>query len=183
MGKEMKTGNVLHVPGLMVAFSCLLLAGTTTGQMKLLLHNDFEKGLQKWERRGAGGVSIKSSKKDAANGKKSLWVTGREQFWQGAQLNVSEMLEAGKNYKFTVSAKLESGQQPAVLKMTIQRGDNRWEPIASATTTDAEWTTLSGGFRPDGGDPYLLVFVESEDPKSSYFLDGFKIEVPKAPAD
>ena len=70
----MKTRKVILVPGLVVAFSCLLLAGTATGQMKLLVHNNFEKGTQKRERRGAGGVSIKSSKKDAANGKKSLWV-------------------------------------------------------------------------------------------------------------
>ena len=179
----MKTGTVLLVPRLMVAFSCLLLAGTATGQMKLLVHNDFEKGTQKWERRGAGGVSIKSSKKDAANGKKSLWVKGREEFWQGAQLNVSKMLKAGRDYRFTVSVKLESGQQPAVLKMTMQRGDDRWDPIAAANTTDAEWTTISGGFRPAAGDPYLLIFVESENPKTSYFLDDFKIEVSEAPAN
>lgn len=110
-------------------------------------------------------------------------VERREEFWQGAQLHVSKMLKAGRDCRFTVSAELESGQQPAVLKTTMQRGDNRWDPIAAAKTTDARWTTISDGFRPDRGDPYLLVFVESENPKTSCSLDDFKIEVSGAPAN
>ena len=136
---------------------------------------DFEKGTQKWERRG-NNVSVRSSDKESASGEKSLQVKGRTEFWQGAQLNVSGILSKGKTYRLTASVKLESGMQPAVLKMTMQRGDNRWDTLAVTNASDAGWSTFAGTFRPDGGDAYLLVFIESEDPKVAYYIDDFRIE-------
>jgi hypothetical protein len=149
---------------------------TANGQVKEILSSDFEKGTQKWEARGAGGVSIRSTDKDAAGGQKSLQVRGRKEFWQGAQLNLTNFLKAGVTYRFKVKTKLEAGSEPAVLKMTLQRGDQAFYSLSAAPASDKEWITLSGSYRPDGKDPYLLVYVESEDPRVSYFLDDFSIE-------
>lgn len=153
----------------------LALPTAVLAQSSEIVLTDFEKGTQKWERRG-NNVSVKSSDKEAATGSKSLQVKGRTEFWQGAQLNVTGILSRGKTYRLTASVKLEEGMQPAVLKMTMQRGDNRWDTLAVTNASDAVWSTFSGTFRPDGGDPYLLVFIESEDPRVSYYIDDFKIE-------
>ena len=144
------------------------------GQSNLIVSSDFEKGTQKWERRGS--VSIRTTDKEAAGGKKSLHVKGRTEFWQGAQLNVTNLVSSGKSYRFTVSVKLEQGSKPALVKMTMQKGDNLFESVAAAGATDASWTNLSGIFRP-GGEPYQLVYIESEDPRAAFYIDDFSIEL------
>ena len=171
--------NILRtsITGIFVACAAVVLVPfTANGQANEILSTDFEKGTQKWEARGAGAVSIRSTDKEAAGGKRSLLVRGRKEFWQGAQLNLTNLLKAGITYRFKVKAKLESGSVPAVLKMTLQKGDQAFYSLSAAPASDKEWVTLSGSYRPDGKDPYLLVYVESEDPRVSYFLDDFSIE-------
>ncbi|MDH3529864.1 MAG: carbohydrate binding domain-containing protein, partial [Acidobacteriota bacterium] len=160
---------------------CVLNAVVVSGQENLVLETDFEKGTQKWEKRGADTVSIKTTKKEAANGQKSLQIGGRRENWQGAQLNITNLLKPGVTYLFTVSAKLKAGEQPDDIKMTMQRGDNQFEGIAMARVTEGGWTTLSGRFRPSGGDPYMLVYIEATGERTSYYIDDFKIEVLEAP--
>jgi len=151
------------------------LSSPITGQTKVILANGFDDGTGKWEKRGAS-VSIRSTDKQAVTGKKSLFVRGRKEFWQGAQLNVTNLLKAGRTYRFSVSVRLDDGSQPAVIKMTMQRGDNRWDPLSSTIASDTAWAAFSGSFKYGGGDPYLLIYLESEDPTVSFFIDEFRIE-------
>ncbi len=153
----------------------VLLPVTVLAQSGIVLENDFEKGTHKWERRGT--ASISSSKDAAASGTKSLKISGRSAFWQGGQLNLTNLLIAGKTYKFTVSAKLAKGEKSDEIKLTMQRGDNDFTGIASVTFNADEWTTMSGQFKPSGQDSYLLVFVEAARANSSFFIDDFKIEL------
>ncbi len=139
-----------------------------------IVSSDFEKDTQGWEPRGA--VSISSSKDQFASGKKSLKVSGRREFWQGAQLNLTKYLKANTAYKFSLSVKLGKGEKPDDLKMTMQKGDTGYETIAAANANADGWTTLSGKFKPAGGEPYLLVYIEAARPNTSYFIDDFKIE-------
>jgi endo-1,4-beta-xylanase len=170
-GKEMKITVSLLAIALAIAFA----PSAARSQAVEVLNADFEKGSQKWERRG-NNVSVRTTDKAAATGTKSLHVKDRSEFWQGAQLNLTRVLKKGKAYRFTVSVRLEEGREPALIKLTMQRGDNLWTPIAAATVSDGDWTKLSGVFRPDGGDPYLLIFLESEDARTSFYMDDFKIE-------
>ncbi len=161
--------------GLFISISLSLAAFSVAGfaQDEMIFQSDFEKGKQTWEKRGA---SIGTTKKEAANGKKSLRVMGRREVWQGAQLNVSKYLVAGKKYKFTVSVKLSKKEAPDVIRMTMERGNSNFSGIAGAKANANEWTTLSGTFVPSGSDPYLLVFIEAGRSTTAYFLDDFKIE-------
>jgi endo-1,4-beta-xylanase len=145
-------------------------------QSNILLQNDFEKGVDKWEPRGQG-VSIASSKDQAAGGMKSLRVSGRSANWQGAQLNITKLVAAGTAYKFSLSVKLAKGHQPDDIKMTMQRGDNQFVELGFATVTPDAWAAISGRFKPTGRDPYLLLYVEALRPNTSYFIDDFKIEL------
>ena len=139
-----------------------------------IVSNDFESDTQSWEARGA--ASISSAKDQAAGGKKSLKVTGRKDFWQGAQLNVTKLLKANTAYKFSLSIRLGKGEKPDDVKMTMQKGDSQYEQIAAANANADGWTTLSGNFKPSGGDPYLLVYIEAARQNTAYFIDDFKIE-------
>lgn len=159
-------------------FSLMLVLsiGSVSAQSEIVLQNDFEKGTEKWESRGTGSVSIRTSKDQAHGGTKSMKVTGRSASWQGAQLNVTKLLTAGTAYKFTVSVKLNKGESPDLIKMTMQRGDNQFDGVGGATVDADNWTTISGRFKPTGGDPYLLIYIEAGRERTSFFIDDFKIE-------
>lgn len=146
---------------------------------EVVVSNDFEKGTEKWESRGS--VSISSSKDEALSGTKSLRVSGRREFWQGAQLNIIKLLSPGKTYKFTVSIKLAKNNNPDNVKMTIQRGSGNSESIfdnvAMVNANPDGWQTMSGTFKPSGSDGYILVYLEAEKPNTSFYVDDFKIEI------
>ena len=129
----------------------ILFASAVSAQSDVVLVNNFEKDVQGWENRGAATISV--SKDQAAGGAKSLKVSGRREFWQGAQLNVTKVLKANTTYKFTLSIRLGKGEKPDDVKMTMQKGDNGYEQIAAANAGADGWTTLSGKFKSAGGDP------------------------------
>ncbi|NNF00202.1 MAG: hypothetical protein HKN25_14380 [Pyrinomonadaceae bacterium] len=156
-----------------ISLVCAVFAVSVFAQDEIIFQSDFEKGTQPWEKRGA---SIGTTKKEAAGGKKSLRVSGRRDTWQGAQLNVTKLLQKGKQYKFTVSVKLAKKQSPDEIKMTMERGNNNYSQIAAANANADGWTTISGSFSPTGSDPYLLLYLEAAGARTSYFLDDFKIE-------
>ena len=145
-------------------------------QSEIILENGFEKGVEKWESRGER-VFIKSEKDQVASGAKSLKISGRSAFWQGAQLNITKLLSAGRTYKFSLSVKLAKGEPADDVKMTMQRGDNQFDGVGIANANPNEWTTISGKFKPSGGDLYLLLYVEAGRANTSFYIDDFKIEL------
>ncbi len=154
----------------------LLLVVPCFAQSEVVLQSDFENGTQNWETRGER-VSIKSDKEQAASGTKSLKISGRSANWNGAQLNLTKILSAGKVYKFTVAVKLAKGEAIDEIKMTMQRGDSQYDGVGITNANANEWTLLSGKFKPSGGDPYLLLYVEAGRAKTSYYIDDFKVEL------
>lgn len=165
----------------LVCVFTLIIAFTTAtvfAQDGVILENDFEKGKQGWETRGER-VSIKDSKDEAASGERSLKVSKRSDFWNGAQLNLTKILTAGNVYKFTVSVKLDEGEAADEVKLTMQRGDDQFGSVGSATASSDAWTRISGNFNISSTDPFLLIYVEAARPKTSFFIDDFKIELIK----
>ena len=160
---------------LVISIICVASAVNAFGQNVEVLRTDFEKGTQKWEARG-GRVSIKTTKKEWAGGKKSLKVSGRRENWQGTQLNITSKLESGMTYLFTVSVKLDKGEKPDDIKMTMQGGDNKFYGVGAVSANAQEWKTFSGKFANTGGAPYLLIYIEASRANTSYFIDDFKIE-------
>ncbi|MDQ3800530.1 MAG: carbohydrate binding domain-containing protein [Acidobacteriota bacterium] len=149
-------------------------AAESFAQTSAVLENNFEKGTDRWETRGT--ASVGSSKEQAASGTKSLRVTGRTTNWHGAQLNVTKILAGGQVYKFSAAVRLAKGENPDEIKMTMQRGDNQYETVGTATANADGWTTVSGNFKPSGRDSSLLVYIEAGRANTAYFIDDFKIE-------
>lgn len=154
----------------------ILSVSSVFAQSEPILTSDFENGTQNWETRGER-VSIKSDKTFAASGTKSLKIAGRSANWNGAQLNLTKTLAAAKTYQLTVSVKLAKGEAADEIKMTMQRGDTQFDGVGSTNVTANEWTTFSGKFKPSGGDPYLLIYIEAGRAGTSYYIDDFKIKL------
>jgi endo-1,4-beta-xylanase len=163
--------NLVCLFSIVLAFSVV----TISAQSQVIFQSDFEKGTQSWETRGER-VSIKSAKDMSATGAKSMKISGRNANWNGTQLNVTKMLSVGKTYNFTVAVKLNKGESPDDVKMTVQGGDTQYYGVAATKANADEWTTFSGKFKPSGSDPYLLIYIEAGRDNTSFYIDDFKIE-------
>ncbi|MEC5198825.1 GH35 family endo-1,4-beta-xylanase/peptidoglycan/xylan/chitin deacetylase (PgdA/CDA1 family) [Arthrobacter sp. PL16] len=147
-------------------------AGETTG-----ITSSFESGTDGWTARG-DGVQVTAGS-DARTGTGSLLVTNRTQPWHGAALDVTAGLPVGVAVEVSVWAKLAPGQQPASLKVSVQRdngGGSAYDGVAGAgaTVTADGWTQLKGTYTLGGEADKAQVYVEGP-VGVDFVLDDFSL--------
>jgi endo-1,4-beta-xylanase len=162
--------SVFHL----ILMTLILFTNAVLAQSDFIYQNDFEKNQDKWEPHGSSSVSL--TKDEAANGVKSLKVSGRSANWHGAHLSVTKLLTPGETYRFTASVKLLKGFQPDEIKLTMQRGENQYQQVATGTVSADEWRTLTGIYKVPNGKDSLLFYIEAGRGNTSYVIDDFKIE-------
>ncbi|CCE75600.1 endo-1,4-beta-xylanase [Clavibacter nebraskensis] len=139
--------------------------------------SDFESGTGAWAPRG-DGVRIAPST-EARTGSGSLLVTDRTQEWHGAALDVTGALTVGQQVEVTVWARLAAGEEPASLKVSVQRdtgGGSGYDGVAGAAarvTADA-WTELTGTYTLGGPVDKAQVYVEGT-VGADFLLDDFQL--------
>ncbi|MBM7410853.1 endo-1,4-beta-xylanase [Clavibacter michiganensis] len=139
--------------------------------------SDFESGTGAWAPRG-DGVRIAPST-EARTGSGSLLVTDRTQEWHGAALDVTSALAVGQQVEVTVWARLAAGEEPASLKVSVQRdtgGGSGYDGVAGAAarvTADA-WTELTGTYTLGGPVDRAQVYVEGT-VGADFLLDDFQL--------
>jgi endo-1,4-beta-xylanase len=139
--------------------------------------SDFESGTGAWAPRG-DGVRIAPST-TAHTGSGSLLVTDRTQEWHGAALDVTSSLAVGQQVEVTVWARLAPGEEPASLKVSVQRdtgGGSGYDGVAGAAarvTADA-WTELTGTYTLGGPVDRAQVYVEGT-VGADFLIDDFQL--------
>jgi endo-1,4-beta-xylanase len=139
--------------------------------------SDFESGTGAWAPRG-DGVRIAPST-TAHTGSGSLLVTARTQEWHGAALDVTSSLVVGQQVEVTVWARLAPGEEPASLKLSVQRdlgGGSGYDGVAGAAarvTADA-WTELTGTYTLGGPVDRAQVYVEGT-VGADFLIDDFQL--------
>lgn len=141
----------------------------------------FEDGAQGWTPRGEASVSVAADV--AHSGSRSLLVTNRAANWQGATVDVSQLLKPGKTYKVGGYVRLAQGAPASRVIITMQRtptgGDTVYEwiaPSAEKGVTDAEWVQLQGNYSYSGEAKELLLYVESPDAALvSFYIDDITV--------
>ncbi|OUE09077.1 Endo-1,4-beta-xylanase A precursor [Clavibacter michiganensis] len=137
----------------------------------------FEGGTDGWSPRG-DGVRISPSA-IAHTGSGSLLVADRTQEWHGAALDVTSALSVGQQVEVTVWARLAAGEEPASLKVSVQRdtgGGSGYDGVAGAAarvTADA-WTELTGTYTLGGPVDKAQVYVEGT-VGTDFLLDDFQL--------
>ncbi|HKX32209.1 MAG TPA: carbohydrate binding domain-containing protein, partial [Blastocatellia bacterium] len=159
-----------------------------------LIRNDFEDGtLQGWIPRG-GGVVLTNSTEVAQSGTHSLKTAGRTAGFHGPSLDLLGRVLKGGTYQISASVRLVAGQPASQLRATMQRtladGTNQFDQVAASAAngvTDAAWVTLQGQYSFGADVNGLLLYIESADPTSSYYVDDFSITIlvppPNGPQD
>lgn len=126
-------------------------------------HYDFENGTQDWS--GRGGETC-SSGSDTDFGSKCLTVSGRENAWQGPQVELDTYaMEPGKSYSFSANVKYDSGPETSMFKFTMSHGsgdDTAYVNIASEEVTKGQWTQLANtSFTIPSGASNVHIYLET----------------------
>jgi endo-1,4-beta-xylanase len=152
-------------------------AAPATAQTQIVSHNFDDGTVQGWIPRG--GVTLTASTDVARSGTHSLKTTGRTQGFHGPSLSVTSLLAPNASYQITGWVRLVAGQPASNLKFTVQRttgGTNFFNQVNTAVnTTDAAWVQLQGTYSFAEAGSALLLYLESDDPTSAYYLDDFTI--------
>src|SRR5579871_5451501 len=93
---------------------------SVTSALTGTITNDFEDGTtQGWG--PFGSPTVANSTDVAFSGTHSLLTTGRTATYMGPSLNLSGQLSPGANYKISLEARLQAGQSPTTLQVTMMR--------------------------------------------------------------
>ncbi|MBN1427390.1 MAG: endo-1,4-beta-xylanase [Anaerolineae bacterium] len=147
---------------------------------------DFEDGTtQGWKPRADEGstVSVDVATDVAHSGSNSLLTTKREENWNGATVDVMNLLKPDTTYEFSAFVKLADGAPASRLVLTMQRtptdGDSKYEwiaPSAEDGVTDADWVELKGKYSYAGEVAELMLYVESPDEELvDFYVDDVTI--------
>jgi endo-1,4-beta-xylanase len=153
-------------------------APPAAAQPTTVLTGDFEDGTtQGWTGRGSAAVAVTTA---AANGgTHSLLTTSRTAAFNGPSHDMQGILFKGATYTVSAQVRLLAGEAATALHATVQRtptgGSTAFERVASANVTDAAWSQLLGDYSFQADSSQILLYVESDSPTASYYLDDVSI--------
>ncbi|MDR1829354.1 MAG: endo-1,4-beta-xylanase [Candidatus Fibromonas sp.] len=148
--------------------------GEATGDENgYFFYHDFEGGTtQGWARRGDETVANSSNQKNS--GSRSIYVSGRNQNWNGAQFTLPSEFKAGNEYSFSVMARHE-GQGTITFKLSLQydstNGTTKYPNIVEVEAASGEWVQLSTtSYKLPPGTGFSI-YVELDNANTSFYVD------------
>lgn len=138
---------------------------------------DFEDGTQGWGARGSEKVSLCTTK--SYKGSNSIMSSGRTSSWQGATTDITNLLEEGKSYYFSVwvmydaSSASNSQKMNLSLACTPTGGSETYKNLVSETVNKGTWTLFKTSFTYNGGMDVVKLYVEGG--TMDFYLDEISI--------
>lgn len=168
-------------------FSNVSIKAFAESTKNLVQNGSFEDGeVGKWHTRGVDSVKLQvTDETKAAEGEKSLKVTGRSKDWHGPAYSVMDILQKGKTYNISVKVKAVAGEKALgkaeVVTLSLERkidDASGYTNVSSATNINEDtWTTVSGNYTLDysGNLTLLDIYVESSTTDLSFYIDDLVI--------
>lgn len=149
---------------------------TTESPGEVVAATDFEDGTQQgWGPRG--DATAAPTQDDAFAGGWSLLTTGRTETWNGPSFTLTNLVEPGTTYGFTLWLKLAPGEEPAELRVSAQTdadGTSSFQNLTPNTEVTADdWVEFTGTFTPAGPADAYHLYAESASSLASFYLDEF----------
>ncbi|HRR76278.1 MAG TPA: glycoside hydrolase family 11 protein [Ruminococcus sp.] len=143
----------------------------------VLLYSSFDKTTSPWS--GRGGATIEQDKDNYYAGGNGLYVSGRTETWNGAELSLdSTTFVPGKTYSFSGAVLQKSGSD-VDMKLTLQyslSGKDNYDEIALKSVKSGQWTDLSNtSFTIPSGAENLVLYFEAPDDKTDFYVDEVTI--------
>lgn len=122
----------------------------------------FESGESGFTGRGSAQVEVVDSQ--ANEGTYSLYVTGREEVWNGAIVDLSELLEANSRYIITAYVYYDEGPDTVHIDAKLERNSDQYPTFASIYAKKGEWTMMRGAINlPEDTESAALYFETGYD--------------------
>ena len=136
-------------------------------------NSSFDSSAGDWAGRGDAAVALNSANYYSG---KSLFVSGRSDYWHGAAIELGSSFKAGSTYSFSGAVMQRSGESTS-MKLTLQYtldGEEMYDEVASATVKTNEWTKLENtSFTIPAGATGMILYVEAPDSLTDFYIDEF----------
>lgn len=151
-------------------------SGEVEVQQADIFADNFESGETKFIGRGSAKVEIVADK--GGEGSNSLYVSERTATWNGAMIDVDNVMKASTIYVMSAMLYYEEGPDSIQIDCKFERNGNSYHDFASAIVKKGEWTEITG----DMVTPNLMntpfVYFETSYSGSdiiNFYIDDFKL--------
>lgn len=165
-----RVGLAIGVASALALVPAIALADVPEG-MSLLLHSDFEDGVEPWGPRGAVALELTSelglTSGDVYEGSSSLLVSGRTDEWNGVATDAMDLFQPGQTYQVEAWVKLPEGTDGASdLHFTVEEevdgAADDWVWVGAAAEVDAhEWVQIGGEYTMRDGLSAASLYIEA----------------------
>lgn len=137
-------------------------------------NDTFESGNGNWVSRGS--TTLTSDSANYYSGSKSILVSGREDTWQGAAVELdSGAFVPSNTYSFSTAILQKSGsteEAKLTLQYTDASGEVQYDTVASADAASGKWTKLENtAYTIPAGATDLLLYIETES-TTNFYIDN-----------
>ncbi len=143
------------------------------------LTSTFESGTTEGWTPRIGPEVVAASSADAHSGSFSLLTTGRTTAFRGPAIDVSNVMFNGSRYRVSLWAKLAPGEQPAQLRVSLQRNAGSittFHTVVGNTNVTADsWVRLTTTYNVALANTSLILYVESASSLASFYIDDVQI--------
>ena len=126
-----------------------------------------------------GGETVAVSSADAHGGSFSLLTGNRSATYQGPNLDVTNVMFNGSRYKVSLWAKLAPGEEPAQLRVSLQRNAGTvttYHTVIGDTNVTADaWVRLTTTYDVALANSSLFLYVESSSSLASFYIDDVQL--------
>lgn len=148
----------------------------------------FEEGYETWKSRG--DAVIETSSNFSYTGRYSLYVSERTSVWNGAQTDISSMIEEGVPYRYSAyvmyNGKSYGPEHGFHISVEYSLDGKTYYPvIAEKTVQKGNWSKISGDFTLPEGAINVFMFISTEfcedadagpDDRMPFYIDNVQIE-------
>ncbi|GAA3465157.1 endo-1,4-beta-xylanase [Saccharothrix longispora] len=144
----------------------------------VVVSSTFEDGTtQGWAPRG--GAAVAASTAAAHGGAHGLAVTGRTADWEGALLDLLDVVDKGTRYELSVWVRLAAGEAATRARLSVERrtgGTPSYDQVVGATDVTADgWVNLTGSYTLAADVEFLTAYVETTSATAAFHVDDFTL--------
>ena len=169
--------GLVSITMLASVFSAYSFSGEkVNAEEEVLFSADFEDGeLNGFSRRGED-ETLEVVDTDAHGGEKSLCVSTRAQSWNGPQVALDDVIEAGEQYIVNAYAKSEYYSQLTLsMQYDDEEGSTHYDNVLKQDSKDGSWLEYNTKFSFPAGSTNKHLYFESSDASVKIYVDDFKI--------
>lgn len=141
-----------------------------------LFFDDFEDGdTDGWASHG-GAATVSLTSEQAHTGTSSMYITDREQNWQGAECSKVGYFYAGQSYTCSIwfyydDANANDTQNFQLGYKYVQNGETRYGNVGSVTATKGQWAQMTATVNFPADITGITLYTQCDDTDLPYYID------------